>query len=119
MDPNNLNFIRLRPSGNNMNSNNMNSNSNNNDRINKNLHGAVWEIESQKRKRRNKYVMLFLFIWVVIGIFAYAQAFKCTSDIYSGGDARKIAMFILAGLLGPLWFLVYPFAKKSGYCVRK
>jgi hypothetical protein len=73
----------------------------------------------RKRKHRNMWVLFLVFIWCFIGIAAYVQAFQCTSDIYGGGDARKIAMLLLAALLGPFWWFVYPAARRGGYCRLK
>jgi hypothetical protein len=72
-----------------------------------------------KHKRYRRWIMLAIFIWIVLGIAAYVTAFNCTNDFYTGSAAEKIAMFMLAGLLGPFWFIIYYFKKRSGYCQAK
>lgn len=78
-----------------------------------------YEREHHKRKFKNSVVLIFVFLWVLIGVGAYVQAFKCTSELYTGGVARKIAMLLLAGLLGPLWWIFYFPLKGKGYCQLK
>jgi drug/metabolite transporter (DMT)-like permease len=86
--------------------------SNNNDNNNNNT-------DDDKHKKHRFWIMLGVFIWIFLGVAAYVTAFNCTSDLYGGGDARKIAMLMLAGLLGPFWFVIYYFTKRSGYCQKK
>lgn len=77
--------------------------------------------DRERRKRRRQvswWVAIIIILWVVLGISAYVMAFRCTAPQYGGGEARKIGMMFMAGLLGPFWFLLYMFEKKHGYCVR-
>lgn len=57
-------------------------------------------------------------VWVALGVLAHVMAFRCSSSQHQGGDARKVIMFLLAGILGPLWFLVYALAGDN-YCKMK
>ena len=87
--------------------NNNSDNNNNNDS------------DEHKRKKHRFWIMIAVFVWIFLGVAAYVTAFNCTSDLYTGGDARKIAMLMLAGLLGPFWFVIYYFTKRTGYCQMK
>ena len=70
--------------------------------------------------QKYKWVAIVAFtIWLFLGAAAYVYSFNCTSEIYSGGDARKVVMFILALVFGPLWWLILPFVKGEGYCKLK
>ena len=85
-----------------MSTNNNNQNNNNND---------------DDGKKRIQWIAIIIFvIWIGLGVGAYIYSFNCTSDIYAGGDARKITMFLLALFFGPFWWLILPFAKSEGYC---
>jgi hypothetical protein len=76
-----------------------------------------------KRKKKGEkvswIVLVFIILWVLIGAWAYVTSFMCTHERYSGSDAQKVGMMLLAGLLGPLWFLILPFVKRDGYCQLK
>ena len=89
----------------NKNSDNTNNNNSNND--------------SDKSNRTSWITIIVLFIWLLLGGLAYAYSFNCTSERFSGGEARKIAMFLLALVFGPFWWLILPFAKSEGYCKLK
>ena len=67
----------------------------------------------------NWIVVAVLIVWFCLGFAAYIYSFECTKEEYSGGIARKIVMFILAILFGPLWWLILPFARSEGYCKLK
>jgi cell division protein FtsI/penicillin-binding protein 2 len=88
-----------------MSNNNNNNNNNNYNDDNDNQH-----------KRMRWIIVVILVVWFCLGLAAYVYSFECTREIYSGGSARKIVMFILALLFGPLWWLILPFAKSEGYC---
>jgi FtsH-binding integral membrane protein len=82
--------------------------------------------EDKNRHHRNRHeqkmtwwVALIVIAWVFIGAWAYVSSFMCTHERYTGSDAQKIGMMLLAGMLGPLWFLILPFVKKDGYCQLK
>jgi len=75
--------------------------------------------DDYKKKRHSGWHILLLVIWIFLGIFAYASAFTCTHERYSGGDARKIGMLFLAVILGPFYWLIYPLARSDGYCHLK
>ena len=77
------------------------------------------ETEHEARRRRRFWYGVVTFIWVFLGIFAYVSAFGCTHERYTGSDARKVGMLLLAMVLGPLYWLVYPFARADGYCKLK
>jgi drug/metabolite transporter (DMT)-like permease len=83
-------------------------NNNNNDRHDK-----------KNDKFKHGWLVGVVLLWIFLGVAAYVTAFNCTSDLYNGGDARKVAMLMLAGLLGPFWFVIYFFVKKNGYCTLK
>ena len=75
-----------------------------------------------RRKKDEKLswiVLVFIILWILIGAWAYVTSFMCTHERYSGSDAQKIGMMLLAGVLGPLWFLILPFVKRDGYCQLK
>lgn len=80
-------------------------------------------IEDEKHKKYHMskgWMLFFVFLWVFLGVAAYVTAFQCTADDLMGGDARKIVMFLLAGLLGPLFFPFYFYVKStSNYCKRR
>ena len=66
------------------------------------------------------YFGVIMIVWVVLGILSYGYSFMCTGTNYTGSESKKIAMFILALILGPMWWLIVPFVKGPGYCdVRK
>ena len=82
-------------------------------------HHSAYEDENREWRRKAKWCfVLFAVIWIAVGIWAYVRAFQCSGPDYKGGEARKVIMFLLAGLLGPLWFLIYPIAAQQGYCQR-
>ena len=62
---------------------------------------------------------MILCIWVLLGVMAYVSAFQCTHEKYTGGEARKIGMLFLAGLLGPFYWFIQPSVRASGYCNLK
>lgn len=73
----------------------------------------------KKDQRLAWWVVIIVIAWIVIGAWAYVSSFMCTHERYTGSDAQKIGMMLLAGMLGPLWFLILPFVKKDGYCQLK
>jgi hypothetical protein len=77
------------------------------------------ERDDHKKKRHSGWYIILLAIWIFLGIFAYASAFTCTHERYTGGDARKIGMLFLAAILGPFYWLIYPLARSDGYCHLK
>jgi hypothetical protein len=80
-------------------------------------------VDDDKRKKHHMstgWILFFVFLWVFLGVAAYVKAFQCTADDLMGGDARKIVMFLLAGLLGPFFWVIYFYVKStSNYCKRK
>lgn len=63
--------------------------------------------------------LVILVLWIFLGALAYVSAFNCTHERYTGGTARKIAMMLLAGVLGPFYWLIQPMVKADGYCQLK
>lgn len=63
--------------------------------------------------------VIMIVIWIVLGVMAYVSAFQCTHEKYTGSDARKIGMLILAGVLGPFYWLIQPSVRAGGYCNLK
>ena len=64
-------------------------------------------------------VAVIVFLWILLGAMAYVSAFNCTHERYTGGSARKIGMLILAGVLGPFYWIIQPLVKADGYCQLK
>ena len=75
--------------------------------------------DRRKRHRRTFWFILVAAVWILLGAMAYVSAFNCTHERYTGGDARKIGMLILAGLLGPFYWIIHPFVRADGYCNLK
>ena len=79
--------------------------------------------ESSRDDRKNStgsfLYLIVLLIWVMLGLMAYVSAFQCTHERYTGGDARKIGMLLLAFMLGPFYWLIQPTVRKNGYCNLK
>lgn len=92
------------------------NNSNNNDKDRDRDHDRK---HHDQDKKMPWWVALFVILWIVIGAWAYVSSFMCTHERYTGSDAEKVGMMLLAGILGPLWFLILPFVKKDGYCQLK
>lgn len=63
--------------------------------------------------------LVIIILWVGLGLAAYVSAFQCTHEKYGGGEARKVAMLLLAALLGPFYWIFQPSIKKGGYCQLK
>lgn len=70
----------------------------------------------QNQYKSNPIVTVIVLIWIVATIAAYAKAWSCTDSVFKGGDARKIANFLIVPLLGPFWWLFY-YMQKGNYCV--
>jgi hypothetical protein len=68
------------------------------------------------KKKVSGVVLLFLLIWVALGITAYVKAYRCTASGLDANHSRNIVMFLLAVMLGPFWWILYPIATKNGYC---
>jgi hypothetical protein len=71
---------------------------------------------AKKDEKLSWIVIVFMILWILIGAWAYVTSFMCTHERYSGSDAQKIGMMLLAGVLGPLWFLILPLVQRDGYC---
>lgn len=65
------------------------------------------------------FIVILAILWMLIGAWAYVTSFMCTHERYGGSDAQKVGMMLLAGVLGPLWFLILPFVQRDGYCKLK
>lgn len=60
---------------------------------------------------------IIVVIWMILGAIAFVMSFNCIHDRYSGNTSQKIVMFILALIMGPLWFLFYWYENKhENYC---
>ena len=75
--------------------------------------------KNKQDKKLSWPILLFIILWIVVGAWAYVSSFMCTHERYSGSDAQKVGMMLLAGMLGPLWFLILPLVKRDGYCQLK
>jgi hypothetical protein len=75
--------------------------------------------DDKEEKKLSWPILLFIILWIVVGAWAYVSSFMCTHERYSGSDAQKVGMMLLAGMLGPLWFLILPLVKRDGYCQLK
>lgn len=78
-----------------------------------------FRVREKEDKKLSWIVLVFIILWMLIGAWAYVTSFMCTHERYSGSDAQKIGMMLLAGVLGPLWFIILPFVKRDGYCQLK
>lgn len=76
-------------------------------------------MDKNTEKKMSWPVLVFVILWILIGAWAYVSSFMCTHERYSGSDAQKVGMMLLAGMLGPLWFLILPLVKRDGYCQLK
>jgi hypothetical protein len=95
------------------NDNNINSSSDNTDDTNK-------QSKDDTQNSKGSFIyMIVLLIWVMLGLMAYISAFQCTHERYTGGDARKIGMLLLAFMLGPFYWFIQPTVRKNGYCNLK
>ena len=97
-----------------MSNNNSNNYNNSNDDQNRRRHH-----HAKKDDKLPWFVIVIVILWILIGAWAYVTSFMCTHERYSGSDAQKVGMMLLAGVLGPLWFLILPFVKRDGYCQLK
>ena len=91
----------------------MSSSNNNNDDNNDN------DNDKHHKKDYSTLYIVIVIVWIVLGVLAYVSAFQCTHEKYTGGDARKISMLLLAGLLGPFYWFIQPSVRASGYCNLK
>ncbi len=68
--------------------------------------------DSEKRGKRAAIVLLFVFIWAIAGIIAFFISIFCMFK--SGTITDKAVGFLLAVVLGPLYFIYFAFNKN--YC---
>ncbi len=71
--------------------------------------------DSEKRGKRAVIVLLFVFIWAIAGIIAFFISIFCMFK--SGTITDKAVGFLLAVVLGPLYFIYFAFNKN--YCGNK
>jgi tryptophan-rich sensory protein len=80
--------------------------------------GSVITIDDSDRKKQEDVAVgmgIFAMLWALLGIAAFITSIVCWAKAPQNLGSN-IGMFIVALLLGPLYFLVMPFAMKGGYC---
>ena len=63
-------------------------------------------------------LVIFVLIWVVAGMVGYFMALHC-GFARTGSAKQKWIGWLVACVLGPLYWVYFYFARKKGYCQKQ